>query len=323
MAALKEVDRQLAELECAPRKPEEEEYIQACADVATEEQRKLLCEHDYLTCVRGYASYEPRKEETVKAFKSILDWRDKVNYYEYMTKRIDGDADFYQKWPEYIYGHDKYGHPLVSLHVEKISTDALAAMDSDHMLRLQGQKQAFYSAYKKQLSDKLGEQRYKYSLIVDLKGSGMNILYGQKKAVIQKVFSVGADFFPESLWKIYVINAPFVFRTVWAMIKPWIHPITQAKVNMLGSASAAVKKMQEDGLELDAIPTFLGGTCEPAETFDKLIEMIEQNKNHSAINPLSLTPPGAADATAPAASGNAAMDPTEKAAEDMGHLAVV
>lgn len=45
-----------------------------------------------------------------------------------------------------------------------------------------------------------------------------------------QVMNVGSDFFPESVWKIYVVNAPMIFRAMWGIIKPWVHPITQAKV---------------------------------------------------------------------------------------------
>jgi hypothetical protein len=80
------------------------------------------------------------------------------------------------------------------------------------MLRLQGQKQCLYSAYKREVSAQVGVQRHKYSLIVDLKNSGFGILFGKKKSIIQQIFKVGSDYFPESIWKIYVINAPFIFR---------------------------------------------------------------------------------------------------------------
>ena len=73
MSAVQEVDRKLAELEASPRKPEEEEYIQACLDATPEEEKPFISELDLLTTVRGYATYEPRKEETAKAFKVSLD----------------------------------------------------------------------------------------------------------------------------------------------------------------------------------------------------------------------------------------------------------
>lgn len=47
------------------------------------------------------------------------------------------------------------------------------------MLRMQGQKQTLYTHYKEVLSAKRGEQRYKYSVVMDLKGAGMSVLGGE------------------------------------------------------------------------------------------------------------------------------------------------
>ena len=67
--AKKDIDEQLAELEMSPRMPEEQEFIEACEQGIKPEQRAKVSEQDYLTVVRGYATYDPRKEETVKAFQ--------------------------------------------------------------------------------------------------------------------------------------------------------------------------------------------------------------------------------------------------------------
>jgi hypothetical protein len=41
---------------------------------------------------------------------------------------------------------------------------------------------------------------------------------------------VGTHFYPETMWKIYLVNTPMLFRAVWTVVKPWLHPITAAKV---------------------------------------------------------------------------------------------
>eukprot|EP00730_Choanoeca_flexa_P019168 TRINITY_DN9354_c0_g1_i1.p1 TRINITY_DN9354_c0_g1~~TRINITY_DN9354_c0_g1_i1.p1 ORF type:complete len:318 (+),score=111.79 TRINITY_DN9354_c0_g1_i1:77-1030(+) len=315
-AAVKAVDKELAELEASPRKPEEEAYIQGCLAAASEEEKAHLSELDLLTVVRGYSTYDPRMEETVKAFTAINEWRKKVDYYHYFDQRIDDDEKFYQYWEEKIYGEDQYGHPIVVMHVKDIDVQQIAEMDTDHMLRLQGQKQALYSRYKEKRSKANGTQRYKYSLIIDLKGTGLNLLGGKRKAVLQQVFSVGADYFPESIWKIYTINTPLLFRGVWTMVKPWIHPITQAKVNMFGTAAAAVKQMQADGVPLEAMPDFMGGGAKPLATFDLLQQEIRDQQAKNAAQGLDAAVDSPA-AEAPASGAHSVND------EQIGHLASV
>ena len=68
------------------------------------------------------------------------------------------------------------------------------------------------------------------------------------------------------------MNAPFVFKTAYKVIKPFIHPVTRDKIKILGGKSAYLPAMQKAGIPLSAIPVSLGGTCE-----DKSIERcIEQ-----------------------------------------------
>eukprot|EP00045_Choanoeca_perplexa_P022633 m.10113 g.10113 ORF g.10113 m.10113 type:complete len:320 (-) comp9583_c0_seq1:645-1604(-) len=317
-AAVKAVDKELAELEASGRREDEEEYIQACLAAASEEEKALLSELDLLTVVRGYSTYEPRKEETVKAFVDINEWRKKVDYYHYFDQHLDKDELFYKYWDEEVYGEDQYGHPLVTIRVKDIDVQAIADMDHEEMLRLQGQKQALYCRYKAKVSERIGVQRYKYSVIIDLKGTGLNLLGGKRKAVLQQVFSVGADYFPESIWKIYTINTPLLFRGVWAIIRPWIHPITQAKVNMFGTAAAAVKQMQADGVPLESIPVEMGGGAKGQSAFELLKAEIAAQKAANASSGA-----GASDATAAAAPAAADAGAHKVATEQIGHLASV
>jgi hypothetical protein len=50
----------------------------------------------------------------------------------------------------------------------------------------------------------------------------------------QTVNSLFGWYYPETVHKFYVINAPLLFRTAWSMIRPLVHPITAAKFNILG-----------------------------------------------------------------------------------------
>ena len=51
----------------------------------------------------------------------------------------------------------------------------------------------------------------------------------------QVYINVFSWFYPESLWKMIIINAPWVFTGIFGIIKPWLHPITAAKISVYGS----------------------------------------------------------------------------------------
>ena len=38
------------------------------------------------------------------------------------------------------------------------------------------------------------------------------------------------DFYPETLDKCLIVDAPWIFRACWVIIKPWLDPVTASKV---------------------------------------------------------------------------------------------
>jgi len=66
------------------------------------------------------------------------------------------------------------------------------------------------------------------------------------------------------------------------VIKPWLHPITVAKVNLLGSSKEALKKFELDGLPASQVPKWLGGTYEPVLCFDYVSQLIAEKRPHAS-----------------------------------------
>ena len=54
--------------------------------------------------------------------------------------------------------------------------------------------------------------------------------------------------YPESVFKIIIINAPFSFQVMWKVVRPWIHPITRSKIEIVGSRYQDT--FREQGIEL-------------------------------------------------------------------------
>lgn len=291
MAAHVTIDEQNLKEEISPLSEVERGFADKALQALPEEQRRKLSENDIITTVRGYQTYTPREEETIKAFQAICNWRDEVGYYNFLKARLDNDEQFHHLWPETLYGEDKYGHLTVGIRVNTIDTEKLLEMNQDHLIVLQGQKMASITEYKKAHAAKRSEQRYKHTLIVDMEGMGMSLLSGTKRHFLQRIFAVSGNFFPESVWKIYVVNAPFMFRAAWAVVKPWIHPVTTAKVNIFGSPKDAIKKMIENGLLADQVPEWAGGHHKGIPCFELLKNTIDSH--HAQLAAAAAIPPHA------------------------------
>ncbi len=82
-------------------------------------------------------------------------------------------------------------------------------------------------------------------LTVDLKGfSLMNADYELARAL----FSTLAQNYPETIHRILIVDAPYLFSAVWAVVRPWVDPVTATKI-------AFVKQNQlTDYFKEDEIP---------------------------------------------------------------------
>lgn len=93
---------------------------------------------------------------------------------------------------------------------------------------------------------------------MDLKNVGLakaSSVYGY----IQKASAISQNYYPERLGKLYVINAPWGFSTVWGFIKRWLDPVTVAKVHILGGGYEKELLAQ---IPKENLPTQYGGSCE-------------------------------------------------------------
>lgn len=94
--------------------------------------------------------------------------------------------------------------------------------------------------------------------IMDLKGVGLGkapSVYGYLKSAS----NMSQNYYPERLGKLFVINAPWGFSTIWGAIKGWIDPVTVQKIHILGSG---YQKELLQHVSPDSLPKAFGGTCE-------------------------------------------------------------
>ena len=108
-----------------------------------------------------------------------------------------------------------------------------------------------------------------YAQVMDLsKLSTMSMSSSSVRDMAKAIVTGAGSFFPETAWKLFIVNAPFVFKTAYKVIKPFIHPVTRDKIKILGGKSSYLPEMKKAGIPLSAIPVSMGGSYP-----DKSIEM--------------------------------------------------
>lgn len=76
-----------------------------------------------------------------------------------------------------------------------------------------------------------------------------------------RTIGVAASNYPELMRKCHLINAPWLFNTVWWVIKGWLAAKTIEKISVLGSSY--LPSLQTD-FSLDDLPVEVGGRSQGA-----------------------------------------------------------
>lgn len=94
--------------------------------------------------------------------------------------------------------------------------------------------------------------------IMDMKGVGLTKI-PTVYSYVKSASVISQNYYPERLGKLYIINAPWGFSTVWSVIKGWLDPVTVKKINILGGGykSELLKQVAPEDL-----PKAFGGSCE-------------------------------------------------------------
>jgi hypothetical protein len=64
--------------------------------------------------------------------------------------------------------------------------------------------------------------------------------------------------YPETIHRVFIINAPFIFYSIWAIISTWADKRTVDKFHILGSD---FQKTLLEYISADNLPVKYGGSC--------------------------------------------------------------
>jgi len=162
-------------------------------------------------------------------------------------------------YPQFYHKVDKDGRPVYIEILGKVDMAALNKITTEERLL-----QRFVWEYEKFLTERLpaasraaGHHIETSCTILDLKGVSIGQFWRVKDYVFQTA-AIGQNDYPECMGKFYIINAPFLFSTIWGVIKGWLDPVTQAKISILGSDYKG--KLLEQ-IPAENLPSELGGPC--------------------------------------------------------------
>lgn len=107
------------------------------------------------------------------------------------------------------------------------------------------------------LCDLHASNDHKLWAIFDLEGlKWANLDYKALKSSFQVLSSA----FPERVHKIYMINAPIIFDSLWKVVSPFIDPVSRSKVRFIFGANG-MEELQRN-IDKKTLPRAYGGLSE-------------------------------------------------------------
>eukprot|EP01084_Bolivina_argentea_P027433 50998_1 len=236
----------------------------------------------YVIGYRHFGDYTKRLEETEKLFKDYIDFHKNSDFENILNRQHvnNNHPEAYYKGI-FIYGQDKYGHPVyydtgLKIHKNKETEELmkihqdLSDKDVDDLIcyflyKLHEIKDATNKYYKletkldlnnndrKQQDRKIGI--YQHCVVYDVSNVSPMRVFGDRK-FHQYYAERGSLLSPEIVHRIYLINAPWIFTKVWNVMSTFLHPNTVNKTRILGTNY--MDELLKD-IDINMIPPSFGG----------------------------------------------------------------
>lgn len=97
--------------------------------------------------------------------------------------------------------------------------------------------------------------------ILDLQGVSL-IDFWRVRDYVQDAAHVYQNHYPECMGKLYVINAPWGFSSIFNFVKKWLDEVTVAKITVMGGGYKETLLAQ---IPADNLPQEFGGMCHCVE----------------------------------------------------------
>ncbi|MCO5565333.1 hypothetical protein L7F22_019006 [Adiantum nelumboides] len=220
-------------------------------------------------------------ENAKKMYKDTLNWRKEVNIDQMLKPKEEGGYDFEERelignlgWKMYFHSTDKYHRPifvqdLSNLQVHEVfqntTPDRIVKFFALNLEDAVRQKYRACTQVAREEAKNKGATEEEISrtivddnfMILNVAGLGMSTFWSFKNK-LQELLAILDANYPELSGRVQIINAPWLFTTIWSYIKVWLPPNTAAKIDIAGTDYHSTLFKFIDPNEF---PEYMGGKC--------------------------------------------------------------
>ncbi|XP_073388667.1 phosphatidylinositol/phosphatidylcholine transfer protein SFH4 isoform X4 [Physcomitrium patens] len=262
----------------------------------------LLPQHldNYYTLLRFLKSRRHDVNRAKRMWEGMLQWR-----HEFKVDTIKTDFQFTELdsvrkyYPQGHHGVDKEGRPVYIEQIGKVDAQKLMECTTlerylkFHVLEFERTINLKFPA----CSLAIESHVHSSTTILDVDGVGMKNFNKQARDLLIAIQKIDSANYPETLYRMFIVNASPGFKLVWNTIRGLLDNKTAAKINVLGTNYQS--KLLEI-IDANQLPTFFGGTCTCAEEGgclmsdkgpwnDPKIVQTKSGRSQHEFHPLSMT----------------------------------
>ncbi|XP_019095433.1 PREDICTED: phosphatidylinositol/phosphatidylcholine transfer protein SFH11-like isoform X2 [Camelina sativa] len=230
--------------------------------------RNLLLLHGHLTSNHG-------DHNTLLRFLKMRDFdleKSKDAFLDYMKWRLDSKVDLISKfkfeeydevkkhYPHGFHKVDKSGRPIYIERLGMADLNAfLKATTVDRYVNYHIKEQEKTLSLRYPACSIASEKHVSSTTtILDVSGVGMSNFSKPARSPFMEIQKIDSNYYPETLHRLFVVNASSGFRMLWLALKTFLDARTLAKVQVLGPNYLGELL---EAIDLSNLPTFLGGNC--------------------------------------------------------------
>ncbi|KAK9742677.1 hypothetical protein RND81_03G190400 [Saponaria officinalis] len=220
---------------------------------------------DYYMLLRFLKARKFDIEKAKQMWANMLQWRKEFGtdtlLKEFEYHELDEVLEF---CPQGFHCVDKDGRPVYIYQLGKVDAEKLMQVTTmDRYLKYHAQDFEKCFAIKFPACSIAAKKHIDTTTsILDVQGVGLKNIAKPARDLIIRLQKIDNDNYPETLHRMYIINAGSGFKLAWSTIKTLLDPQTTSKIHVLG------QKYHSKLLEIidkSQLPEFLGGTCNCAD----------------------------------------------------------
>lgn len=225
-----------------------------------------------LMFIRGYESEKEPHEATLKALEAAITWRTEYKAADYLYKDLPQRHAVLECYPSGVHGFGKEGHLVYVDRITHIEPAVLAKKFGGPKEEFNVWTEVVKQCHVKQMEElgrykdiqtiKTGKTFYKHIVIVDLSKFAAKHMGGNFTNAIKAISHIDSNFYPESLHKMFICNAPWLFRMMWKILSPLLHATTKARISM--NADTILQHIDAENVPAGILPKIGKCKCKDA-----------------------------------------------------------